>query len=91
LRFSPLRDHIPTDMFVRLQFHIKGACSEINLSRWGWCSVCSLLFFLVLEEENAALIHHLPVHCAGDCLFASASASDCRLVVQASTSSSVTI
>jgi hypothetical protein len=26
------KDHIPTDTVVRLQFHIKGACNEINLS-----------------------------------------------------------
>jgi hypothetical protein len=38
-------------------------------------------FFFYLEEEgNAALAHHLPADFVGNCILASASATDCRLV-----------
>jgi hypothetical protein len=38
------------------------------------------LFFLVLEEENAAPTHHLPAGFETDCFFVSASAMGCWLV-----------
>ena len=43
----------------------------------GFGVVC---FFLVLDEEGAALSHHLPVDNENDCVLASASATGCRLV-----------
>jgi hypothetical protein len=42
--------------------------------------------FLVLEEENAALIHHLLRVFEDDCFFASATAANFRLVVAENTS-----
>jgi hypothetical protein len=44
------------------------------------------LLLLVLEEDNDALTHHLPVHNEGSCLFASVSATDCRLIEATPTS-----
>ena len=46
------------------------------------------MFFLVVDEESAALTHHLPVGFEGVCFFVSASGLGCRLVVEISTSRS---
>jgi hypothetical protein len=44
------------------------------------------VIFLVLEEGNTALTHHLPAHFEGNCILASATATRCRLVEAAPSS-----
>jgi hypothetical protein len=39
----------------------------------------------LLEEENTVLIHHLRADIKGNCIFISATATGCRLVVQTAT------
>jgi hypothetical protein len=45
------------------------------ISSWFLCFV-----FLVLDEEDAALAHHLPTGFVSNCILASAFAAGCRLV-----------
>jgi hypothetical protein len=47
---------------------------------FGW------FVFLVVEEESAALTHHLPKQTAKDCIYASAFKTSCGQVVATSTS-----
>ena len=39
------------------------------------------LFFLVVDDESGALVHHLPVGCVGSCFFVSVCVLGCLLVV----------
>jgi hypothetical protein len=46
----------------------------------------SLIFFLLLDQESAALTHHLPLGIENNCISISATAAGCRQVEAKTTS-----
>jgi hypothetical protein len=71
-------------MFIRVDekdgFEYRNIHSSLSHGFFG------VFCFLVLEEESAALIHHLPAGLAAACVLESAFGMRCRLVEAVSTS-----